>query len=180
MADSVKAVYEYLKSFDGAFSPSVREICVATGIKSTSTVHNALNVLARQGLIDRDQKTARSIKLKSGKSNPEMYNSIADYITKKPCGVLEISNDNKNIFALKHRASNDFDNILAGDVIIFERTSKAKDDDIVIASTGRQTLIRRYNKTPDGHILTNNSQPLPMVLPEIKILARAIGLYRKF
>lgn len=180
MADSVKVVYEYLKSFDGAFSPTVREICNATGIKSTSTVHRAIGILTEQGLIQRNENSARSIKLKSGNICPVMYESIADYIAKKPCGVFEMSNKNKDVFALIHRSSNDFDGVQAGDIILFERADKAEDDDIVIVSTGRQTLIRRYNKTPDGHILTNNSQPLPMLLPEIKIIARAIGLYRKF
>ena len=40
------AVYNYLiKEMAGGFPPTVREICAATGIKSTSTVHLILRIL---------------------------------------------------------------------------------------------------------------------------------------
>ena len=39
------AVYKYLiKEMAGGFPPTVREICAATGIKSTSTVHSILSI----------------------------------------------------------------------------------------------------------------------------------------
>ena len=63
---------------------------------------------------------------------------------------------------------------------MFEKTDTAKDGDLVIVNIGRQTLLRRYEKTSDGVILTNDSQPLPLLVPDAEILARAVGMYRQF
>ena len=53
-------VYKYLvKEMSSGFPPTVREICAATGIKSTSTVHAILNVLEEEGYITRDAKSSR-------------------------------------------------------------------------------------------------------------------------
>lgn len=43
--------------------PSVREICDATGIKSTSTVHTYLKLLESEGYIDRRSGLNRAIRL---------------------------------------------------------------------------------------------------------------------
>ena len=58
------AVYNYLiKEMAGGFPPTVREICAATGIKSTSTVHSILSILEDEGYIVRDAKSSRAIRL---------------------------------------------------------------------------------------------------------------------
>ena len=43
--------------------PTVREICLAAGIKSTSTVHAYLKVLEQGGYIQRDGRLNRSIRM---------------------------------------------------------------------------------------------------------------------
>ena len=57
-------VYEFLlKNASDPVPPTVREICKATGITSTSTVHAALAALEREGHIKRDARSSRSIRL---------------------------------------------------------------------------------------------------------------------
>ena len=61
-----EAVYNFLvKKMQNGIPPSVREICVATGIKSTSTVHAILGVLEEQGYILRYAKYSRAIRLEN-------------------------------------------------------------------------------------------------------------------
>ena len=60
-------VYNFLvKQMSAGFPPTVREICNATGIKSTSTVHAILCFLEENGYIVRDAKYSRAIKLDMG------------------------------------------------------------------------------------------------------------------
>ena len=49
---SQQKVLDYLhEATDDGISPTVREICAATGLKSTSTVHAHLKTLEEQGYI---------------------------------------------------------------------------------------------------------------------------------
>ena len=61
-----EAVYNFLvQKMQNGIPPTVREICSATGIKSTSTVHAILNALEEHGYILRDAKYSRAIKLEN-------------------------------------------------------------------------------------------------------------------
>ena len=64
LTESQKKVYDYLKSrAQGGLPPTVREICKATGLKSTSSVHAHLKTLEREGYISRDAGLNRAIHL---------------------------------------------------------------------------------------------------------------------
>ena len=49
--------------FRRGIAPSVREIGVAVGLKSTSTVQYNLNALEREGFIERDPNLKRTIRI---------------------------------------------------------------------------------------------------------------------
>ena len=62
--ESQRAVYNFLRQrISEGVPPSVREICKATGIKSTSSVHYYLKDLERLGYISREAGYNRSIKI---------------------------------------------------------------------------------------------------------------------
>ena len=62
LTKSQQKVYDYLvKTMPGGVPPTVREICAATGLRSTSTVHAHLKTLERMGYISRDAGLNRSI-----------------------------------------------------------------------------------------------------------------------
>ena len=64
LTKSQQKVFDYIcKNLQEGGSPSVREICAATGLKSTATVHAHLKSLENKGLITRNQGTTRSIRL---------------------------------------------------------------------------------------------------------------------
>ena len=58
-------ILEYIKNeiLNRGFPPSVREICEAVGLKSTSTVHGHLARLEKKGFIQRDPTKPRAIEL---------------------------------------------------------------------------------------------------------------------
>ena len=65
------AIYEYICSYTDqhGYPPSVREIGAAVNLASPSTVHMHLKVLEQFGLIDRDPKKPRTMKIVPQASN---------------------------------------------------------------------------------------------------------------
>lgn len=59
------AILEYLKESisDKGYPPSIREICTAVGLKSTSSVHAYLEALENKGYIEKDSHNSRSIRI---------------------------------------------------------------------------------------------------------------------
>ena len=60
-----KGIMNAIKKFidQHKYSPSIRDICDITGIKSTSTVHGHLEVLKKQGYIEWDSTLIRTLRL---------------------------------------------------------------------------------------------------------------------
>lgn len=55
------AIIDYIEK--NGFSPSVRELCVIVGLKSTSTVHAYLKKLEEKGYIERLEKSPRALRV---------------------------------------------------------------------------------------------------------------------
>jgi repressor LexA len=60
-----REILDYLRKMlrDRAYPPTVREIGLAIGLSSSSTVQNHLNTLERKGYIHRDPSKSRAIEL---------------------------------------------------------------------------------------------------------------------
>ena len=58
-------ILEYIKSqiLERGFPPSVRDICEAVHLKSTSSVHSHLETLEKNGYIHRDPTKPRAIEI---------------------------------------------------------------------------------------------------------------------
>ena len=59
--DVLRFIYEEVK--EHGYPPTVREICNAVGLSSTSTVHGHLSRLEKNGYIQRDPSKPRAIEL---------------------------------------------------------------------------------------------------------------------
>jgi len=59
------AIYEYIKEFlaENKYSPSMREITTAVGLKSVSTVHGHLDRLRDKGYIDFINSSPRTLQI---------------------------------------------------------------------------------------------------------------------
>ena len=72
--------------------------------------------------------------------------------------------------------------ILDKDIVIVERTNTANNGDIVVALNDENevTLKRFYKEKDYFRLQPENDFMTPIILKNVTILGKAIGLYRKF
>lgn len=186
-------VYNYLKkTMSGSVPPTVRQICEATGISSTSTVHAALSELEEKGYITRDAKSSRSIRL-VGTENTSMVPVIGRITAGKPILAVEeiegfipypINHErSESLFALSVVGLSMRDaGILDGDIIIADRELESRDGDIVVALMEDEAtvkrLVKKQGKKP--YLMPENPDYDPIYPEYMEILGRVIGSYRKY
>ncbi|MHC6179862.1 transcriptional repressor LexA [Clostridium sp. JNZ X4-2] len=191
-------IYEFIKSQikKKGYPPSVREICAAVGLRSTSTVHNHLEKLEKRGLIKRDGIKSRTIEIIE-KSTPqkEMIDIpiIGDIAAGMPILAAEnvedffpipvdfIKNDRK-LFILRVKGESMIDaGILDGDFSILEQTNFAENGDIVAALIGNEATLKRFFKQENNiRLQPENKNMPPIIVDDCKIIGRLVGVYRKY
>ncbi|EQB87436.1 LexA repressor [bioreactor metagenome] len=191
-------IYEYIKQQVAlkGYPPSVREICQAVNLSSTSTVHGHLSRLEKKGLIRRDPTKPRAIELlMESPIKKEMVDipivgkitagepilaqeSIEDFFTLP----LNFVKSNAELYMLKVSGESMIEaGIFDGDLAIIEKTSTASNGDIVVALIENEATIKRFFKE-DGYIRLQpeNSSMTPILVKDCKILGKLAGLYRKY
>ncbi|APC40545.1 transcriptional repressor LexA [Clostridium estertheticum] len=196
--DKQSEIYNFIKDqvqLKG-YPPSVREICVAVGLKSTSTVHGHLERLEKKGYIRRDPAKPRAIELlKDAVIRKELID--IPIIGKITAGVpilavenvedtftipLNFTKTNNELFMLKVSGSSMIEaGILDGDLAIIEKVNSAKNGDIVVALIENEATIKRFFREK-GHIRLQpeNSSMSPIILDDCSILGILVGIYRKY
>mgnify|MGYP000662564788 CR=1 FL=1 len=195
-----KEILEYIKQsiLSHGYPPAVREICEAVHLKSTSSVHSHLETLEKNGYIRRDPSKPRAIEIIDDNFNltrRELVNvPIVGTVTAgEP--ILAIENiqgyfpimpefvNNKQTFMLKVKGESMINaGIHSNDVVIIERCSNAKNGDIVAAMNDENEVTLKTFYKEDGYfrLQPENDFMAPIILPNVTILGKAIGLYRKF
>lgn len=184
---------------DRGYPPTVREICTATGLASTSTVHGHLSRLEDQGYIVRDPAKPRAIEVtkrgldKLGINEFEGQIPLLGVVTAgAPILAVEdatdffpapdhISYDSEDLFMLTIRGDSMINaGILDGDFVIVKRQETADNGDVVIAMTDEDeaTCKRFYKERSHIRLQPENDDLDPIILPDVKILGRVISLYR--
>ena len=192
LSKNQKAILEYLiDSIGSGTTPTVREIGKAVGLSSTSSVQMNLNVLEKEGYIERDPMLKRSIRI-SGQAKgvhqvpllglvtaglpilaTQQYDEYVPYSGK-------ISKD-KPVFALNVRGDSMINaGILDGDIIYAESTPTAENGDIVVARIDDEATVKRFYKE-DGHyrLQPENDAFEPIIVDEVAIIGKVVGLYRE-
>ncbi len=190
LTEKQSLVYSFLvKQMADGFPPSVREICSATGIKSTSTVHAILTALEEEGYIMRDPKNSRSIKLDIG-SPSSMVPLVGRITAGKPIlAVEEIedyipypSKDADGLFALKVVGLSMRDaGILDGDIIVADKNKPCRNGDIVVGMDGDSATVKRL-RIQNGQIIFMPENPdfSPIYPENPTVLGKVVGSYRKY
>lgn len=179
------------------FPPTVREICSAVELSSTSTVHGHLARLERKGFLIKDATKPRAIEVtEAGKKElgikPKKIpvvgvvtagqpilavQDIEDYFPLPP----DLKNDAGQLFMLKvHGTSMINAGILNGDNVIVRQQDTANNGEIVVAMTDdNEATVKRFYKE-NGHyrLQPENDTMDPIILPSVKILGKVVGLYR--
>ena len=178
------------------YPPSVREICDATGLKSTSTVHGHLIRLEKKGLLYRDSMKHRAISVPSDHQmyRTEMINvpivgrvsagspilateNIEDYIA-LPQSMLGEGEH----YVLGVRGESMIEaGIMDGDYVVVRKQPTAYNGDIVVAMVEDDATVKRFYRE-NGHfrLQPENSTMEPIIVPEVTILGKVVSLYRIF
>lgn len=155
LTKSQEKILSYLRECaQKGLPPSVREICNATGLKSTSTVHAHLKTLEKKGYISRESGLNRAIHILGSKcvqvpvikrfrQNPKLYNymDIERYI------FYTVNDDyQENLFSFY--ATDDsmiYSAILPKDIVISNtETEDIHAGDMVVALYDSKPIVRYY------------------------------------
>ncbi len=184
------AVYNFLaRELSGGLPPTVREICRATGIKSTSSVHAILEVLEECGYITRDKHNSRAIRLTNA-SDSTFVPVVGRITAGQPIlAVEEIEDyipypqkDSEGLFALRVVGLSMRDaGILDGDIIIADKTVAWRSGDIVVAMDGDEATVKRL-LLQDGKVILMPENPdySPIYPENPSILGKVVGNFRRY
>ena len=160
LTKSQQKIYDFLKDRSQyGIPPSVREICAATGLKSTSTVHAHLKALENLGYISRDAGLNRAIHIEGCEQTAQV--PILGKVTaglpilavEEIQGYLPITASQqrgRELFALTVQGESMKNaGILDGDYVVVERTPTARDGDIVVALIEDEATVKRLYRETD-------------------------------
>jgi repressor LexA len=189
----------YEEVADRGFPPTVREICDATGLASTSTVHGHLSRLETHGYIVRDRAKPRAIEVtESGMNklgitqNDGQIPLLGVVAAGAPILAVEdatdffpapehLSYDNSDLFMLTIRGDSMINaGILDGDLVIVKRQETANNGDIIIAMTDEDeaTCKRFYKEDSYIRLEPENDDLESILLPDVSVLGKVVSLYR--
>ena len=190
LTKSQQKVYDYLlKTMPSGVPPTVREICNATGLRSTSTVHAHLKTLERLGYITRDAGLNRSIRIEG--AEPAAQVPILGRVT-AGMPILAIEDiegyvpfpqkSGKELFALHVVGLSMRDaGILDGDYVIVERTPTADDGEIVVAMIDDEATVKRLSlRGGQIWLLPENDDYSPIDGTYAKILGKVAAVVRHY
>lgn len=179
------------------YPPSVREICEAVKLKSTSSVHSHLETLEKNGYIRRDPTKPRTIEILDdsfGLTRRELVNVpiIGQVTAGQPILAVENIEDyfpvppeylhNKTTFMLKVKGDSMINaGIYDGDLILVEEQPTASNNEIVVALVDDSATVKRFFKE-NGHyrLQPENDFMEPIIVDQVSILGKVIGLFRTF
>jgi len=195
-----EAILEFIKEqvrLKG-YPPSVREIGEAVGLASSSTVHGHLSRLEGKGLIRRDPTKPRAIEVISIEDDtiPKQEVIHVPLIGKVTAGspITAVENieeffplpnnygtSEENLFMLEIMGESMIEaGILNGDYVIVKKQANANNGDIVVAMTEEdEATVKRFFKEKDHiRLQPENSSMEPIIVNNVSILGKVVGLYR--
>lgn len=197
LSSKQQIILDYLKkeTISKGYPPSVREICEAVGLKSTSTVHGHLERLEKKGLIRRDPTKPRAIEIVDDDfqlARREMVNipivgrvaagspilaeeNVEDYF---PLPVNYVPNNDSFMLRVKGESMINV-GIYDSDLLLVEQRSTARNGEIVVALLDDSATVKTFYKEADHFRLQpENDSMEPIRVKEVTILGRVVGLYR--
>ncbi|HCE78382.1 MAG TPA: transcriptional repressor LexA [Lachnospiraceae bacterium] len=192
-------ILNYIKEeiLSRGYPPSVREICEAVNLKSTSSVHAHLESLEKNGYIRKDPTKPRAIEVMDDDFNltrREVVNvpligtvaagqpvlaqqNIENYIP-VPAEYMP----NQQSFMLRVKGESMINaGILNGDSVLVKEQPTAENGDIVVAMIDDGATVKRYFRE-SGHIRLQpeNDTMDPIIVENCTILGKVFGVFRIF
>jgi repressor LexA len=179
-----KEILDFIKAeiLQKGYPPSVREICEAVHLKSTSSVHSHLETLEKNGYIKRDPTKPRTIEIKDGSFQKVRHDMTSiPVIGTVAAGVPILAEQNiEGYFPIPSEMVPEGDSfvfkvnddnmikvgIYKGDSVFVHACDAAENGDIIVAATDNSVTVKTYN--------TENGQG------NIEILGKVFGVFRLY
>ena len=198
-----RRIWEFIRDYrrENLYGPNLREIAEAVGISSASNVNYHVKPMIEQGLLT-GNSNARSLNVRSGipivgtvAAGPNTQDFVMDLPDVAWDQVSEFDTidfpdwlvgNARDPFALEVTGDSMIDaGIMADDVIIMEKTNRAKRGDMVIAyvTSREEHTVKRYY--PNGPTVTlqpdnRNYDPLIEDAKDVSIEGKVIGVVRRY
>ncbi len=192
LTPSQQKVLDFLRErTSNGVPPSVREICAATNIKSTSSVHNHLCALEELGYIKRDTGLNRSIRLADEAPVTQVpligrvTAGMPVYAFEDVVAHIPFPSDKYNgseLFALRVSGeSMQNAGILDGDIIIAEKTPAVHNGEIVVALIEDEATVKRiYQEKSHIRLQPENDAYEPIIVDDVTVLGKVVSCIRYY
>ncbi|MDD6877859.1 MAG: transcriptional repressor LexA [Clostridiaceae bacterium] len=191
-----REIYDFImkSTREQGYPPSVREIGEAVGLRSPSTVHAHLKSLDALGLIDRESRKTRAIRIPGASPEESSVRSIP-IIGRVAAGQpvlayseiegeipFDVGRSAGEFFALRVRGDSMIDaGILDGDLVVVRRQEDAVHGEIVVAAIdGEVTVKRFYRQRGEIWLMPENPAYHPISAVGASIVGRVVGLTRRY
>lgn len=193
------SVYNYLLDFtaENTYQPSIRDIGKKFQIKSTKTVSDLLQSLAKKGYIERDPARSRGVRL-LGFTGGDKTKPVP-YYGKIHAGEPSILPENRQGFITMDRRFIPADDvyflkvkgdsmigraITDGDFVMVNPAAKAKANDIVAARIGEEATVKTLTNV-NGKVVLAPANPAEREIEiqpgqDFGILGVVCGVFRPF
>lgn len=199
ISDKQREILDYIKTeiLNKGYPPTVRDICEAVKLKSTSSVHSHLETLEKNGYIRRDPTKPRAIEIVDDNFNltrREVVNvpMIGRVAAGQP--VLAVENiesyfpiptefmPNAESFMLRVQGESMINaGIFDGDNILVEKCDTAHNGEMVVALVDDSATVKTFYKEGDHiRLQPENDFMDPIIVPDCKILGKVFGVFRLF
>ena len=185
LTDKRREILDFIEAEqrERGYPPSVREICDAVGLTSTSTVHSHLSTLQKQGYLRRDPSKPRAIEVRydptSGAALERRPVCHVPLVGDVAAGVNVIAQENVEelyplpedftgsgpLFMLRVRGDSMIDaGILDGDLVVVRQQPEANKGDVVVAGIpGEEATVKTYTRKGGKIVLVpSNADMAPM------------------
>ena len=201
LTDKQKQILDTIKKYiaKNGFPPTVREIGKELDLSSPATTHFHLGKLEAKGYIKKNKSKNRTIELLvpneylEDKSETATVALIGTITAGSPIEAIENPDEyfsipvsliprKGEVFALNVKGTSMINKgIRDGDIVLIEKKKVANNGEIVAAMTGEHEVTLKTFYKEAGHIRLQpeNDTMAPIILDNVTILGKAIGLYRK-
>ena len=184
------------------YSPTVREICQALNIKSTSTVHSDIKVLEQKGLVRKDPSKPRTVLPVDMKVKSEITDDIntisLPVIGRVAAGEPIFAEQNivdeiamparfvgsgNNFILTVHGDSMVNVGINDGDYLIVQEAHEASNGEIVVALVNDEfesgaTVKRFYKESDHIRLQPENDFMDPIIATDVTVVGKVRGVFR--
>ena len=199
ISDKQKEILEYMKQeiLNKGYPPTVRDICEAVKLKSTSSVHSHLETLEKNGYIRRDPTKPRAIEIIDDNFNltrREMTNvpMLGRVAAGEP--ILAVENvesyfpiptefmPNNEAFMLKVKGESMINaGIFDGDNVLVEKCNNVRNGDMVVALVDDSATVKTFYKEANYiRLQPENDSMDPIIVDNCEILGKVFGVFRFF